>query len=115
MTSILFQNNTERLAFRLRQCTALPEYQLWEQLCQKAESTTLYQRQVALAGFIVDIFCPTRKLVIEVEGDSHDLKYGDREERNQIFQTMGLKIITISNREIKENIEKLLVRLQQIY
>ena len=96
---------TQQLAWRLRQCTTLPEYKLWQVLSKRFELSFL--RQQAISAYVVDIFCPRMNLVIEIGGDVHDLKF-DHENRLATFEKLGLSCLCIGNNEIKNDMEKVI-------
>ena len=60
-------------------------------------------KQRIIKGFVVDFYCDYLKLVIEVDGCSHD-KPNDLlfdEERTKIFENLGIKILRFRNEEIQ--------------
>ena len=105
-------NIVQVLAERLRRCRQLPEYELWKALSNYFSSTVEFIRYYPLKDFLVDIVCPNLKLAIEIEGDSHDLKFGQGEYRQAQLEKAGFKILRFSNTEIKANIEDVLERIR---
>jgi very-short-patch-repair endonuclease len=59
----------------------------------------------------VDCCCPSAKLVIEEDGDSHyadeDVKLKDKE-RQKYIEDLGFTVLRFTNKEIVENIEGVL-------
>lgn len=67
-----------------------------------------FNRQVVLGSFIIDIYSPSLKLVIEVDGDSHDLKYGDRAAKESYLTSLGITLLVITNQQIKQQLAEVL-------
>ena len=64
-------------------------------------------RQRPIHHFIVDFYCPTLKLVIELDGDSHanqDAQAYDTE-RTQILEGYGLQVIRFTNHQVLHEFE----------
>lgn len=107
MNYTLSNTKLDRLASKLRACTQLPEFDLWQQL-QSNISDYYFQRQHLLDEYIVDCYCPELKLVIEIDGDSHNLKHGQQNSRYQYFKSLGIRILRFTNTEIKEDLSYVL-------
>lgn len=50
-----------------------PEKRLWAALRDSRVAGFKFRRQAVIGSRIVDFFCPGRSLVIEVDGDTHDV------------------------------------------
>jgi very-short-patch-repair endonuclease len=59
-------------------------------------------RQRPIDQFIVDFYCPELKLVIEIDGDSHNSENAQVYdlERTQILEGYGLTVIRFTNEEV---------------
>jgi len=98
---------------KLRQARALranmteAETILWERLRRKGILNVKFRRQQVIEGFIVDFYCESVKLVIEVDGSVHDTEDQKAvdEHRRKVFQACGLKELRFANREIVGDIE----------
>lgn len=63
------------------------EAELWERLRGHGVGAR-FRRQIVIAGFIVDFWCPQRKLAVEIDGPSHD-PVRDHE-RDQVLRELGI-------------------------
>jgi len=81
------------------------EQRLWFECLQKFPHRVLRQRPIL--GFVVDFYCPTLKLVIEVDDESHFTPEGQAYdlERTQKLEGLGLKVLRFSNLEATQNLE----------
>ncbi|MCL2152828.1 MAG: endonuclease domain-containing protein [Oscillospiraceae bacterium] len=89
------------LARQLRSKATREENMLWYDLLSKYPVRFLRQRPIG--RYIADFYCPTRKLVIEVDGKQHEL--ADAKEydaiRTDFFNCLGIEVIRFSNEDIK--------------
>jgi len=92
-------------AKELRKNMTAAEKKLWHEYLRNLEFRVLRQRPIA--HFIVDFYCPSFKLVIEVDGDSHFTDEGkeyDRE-RTQCLEGYGLKVVRFTNYQVLQEFE----------
>ena len=59
---------------------------------------------MGVAGFIVDFYCHKAGLVIEVDGDIHDLQQEEDARREKVLREMGLRIVRFGNEEVERNL-----------
>ena len=97
---------TVRKARNLRAAMSLPEVQLWQHLRRKPQGLK-FRRQHPVGPFVVDFYCASAKLVVEIDGIAHDM--GNRPQRDasrDAFLTeRGLRVIRIPAGEVLENAE----------
>ncbi|MDI9637848.1 endonuclease domain-containing protein [Geitlerinema splendidum] len=67
-------------------------------------------------NFIVDFYCAALKLVIEIDGESHFTEQGRLydQERSQILESYGLRIVRFTNREVLEDFEGVCEKLREL-
>ena len=63
-----------------------------------------FLRQKPMDCFIVDFYCSSLKLVIEIDGDSHAESPENDAERTRILNGYGLTVIRYTNYEVLHNI-----------
>jgi very-short-patch-repair endonuclease len=91
------------------------EKMLWEHLRRKNILGVKIRRQQIIEGFIVDFYCESAKLVIEVDGEIHsnpERQVIDVHRRN-VFIARGLREIRFANNEILNNIDNVLLEIVQ--
>lgn len=86
-------------ARRLRRELSLPEKLLWVRL---RGADVRFRRQHPIGPYVIDFYCPTAKLVIEVDGFAHDV--GDRPERDDVrngwLKDEGIQVLRISAKDV---------------
>ena len=65
-----------------------------------------------LSFYIVDFYCHEWRLVVELDGSSHDGKKDDDTERSEIIQAAGVRVSRFRNEEVEENIAGVLQHLK---
>ena len=97
-------------AKELRHDMTPAEKLLWQEL-RGNKLGVHFRRQQIIAGFIVDFYCHRAALVIEVDGDVHDLQKEEDAGREKVLLEMGLKVVRFKNdevvRELPEVVEKI--------
>jgi|SRR5690349_4089118 len=100
-------------ARELRREMTLAEAILWQEL-RANKLGVHFRRQQIITGFIVDFYCHKAALVIEVDGDIHDLQKEDDARREKALSEMGLKIVRFRNDEILNNLLVVVKRIKDL-
>ncbi len=96
--------STER-ARELRQESSIPERVLWGMLRNRRLGGLKFRRQVAFDPYVVDFLCAENKLVVELDGQSHDGQHDYDRRRTEHLESLGLRVIRVTNRELATNKE----------
>lgn len=95
-------------ARKLRKNMTPAEVRLWQRIRRKQLNNLQFYRQRNLGKYIVDFYCPARKLVIEIDGGQHyesgKLIEKDKERENYLRSVLKLKVIRFTNIDILKNI-----------
>jgi very-short-patch-repair endonuclease len=86
-------------AKELRREMTPAEKRLWQEVRAKKLSVR-FRRQQVIAGFIVDFYCHKAALVVEVDGDIHELQQHEDARREKVLTDIGLRMIRFQNDEI---------------
>jgi len=92
-------------AKELRKAGNLSEVLFWNQVKNKQFLGLDFDRQKIIGNYIVDFYCKDLGLIIEIDGASHDSKVEYDIERDAYLKSLGLKVIHISDLDIKNNLE----------
>src|ERR1700682_50598 len=85
------------LAKQLRGEMTLAERRLWKALRRNAAEGFHFRRQQVIQGYIVDFYCNTVKLAIEVDGGVHGERTNYDELRDAVLARNGVHVVRISN------------------
>ena len=73
---------------------------LWNELRKRRFKNLLFNRQKIIGNYIVDFFCFEYKLIIEIDGGSHNQKQEYDRRRDKYLKSLGLNIIHISTEDM---------------
>jgi very-short-patch-repair endonuclease len=98
-------NPFSRLGREPKQNDADAENLLWSKLRRKQLKGHQFYRQKVIGRYIVDFYCATEKLVIEVDGGQHYTEEGKKKDRlrNEALSKLGLAVLRFSDREVLES------------
>src|SRR5207302_1452527 len=84
---------------------------LWQRLRGGRLNGLKFRRQQIIDGFIVDFYCHTAGLVLEVDGAVHRGQVENDAQREQVLVAHGLRVLRLSNDQVEQDIEGLLKRI----
>ncbi len=64
--------------------------------------------------FIADFYCHENRLVVEIDGKSHDHQKEYDELRTYIVNNSGIEVVRFRDEEIEKDLDQILERLKQI-
>jgi very-short-patch-repair endonuclease len=96
----LFRQTLVGRARHLRQNLTIPELRLLQRLRGDQILGLRFRRQYRIGSYIADFYCHAAKLVIEVDGDSHDEREEYDARRTCWLSQEGLKVLRFTNDDI---------------
>ena len=100
-------------AKELRRDMTPSEKMLWEEL-RANKLGVHFRRQQVIQGFIVDFYCHKASLVIEVDGDIHDLQRDEDARREKTLSELELRVIRFRNDEVARDLSGVVERIKQL-
>ncbi|GAN00103.1 possible DNA methylase [alpha proteobacterium U9-1i] len=78
------------------------ELNLWALLRDRRLIKRKFRRQHVIGRYVVDFACPAIKLVIEVDGPSHDAaeQRAFDEQRTEYLQRSGWRVLRVTNTDV---------------
>lgn len=88
---------------------------LWQHL-HRSQLGFKFRRQISFDYFIADFYCPSVKLVVEIDGDSHFEPGADvyDEERTARIAGLGVLVIRFTNQDVLLDLERVLAEIRAI-
>lgn len=114
MTQIFNRFGQRENRKQLRKNPVEAEAILWSRLKNKQQNSIRFRRQASIGRYVVDFYSPRAKLVIELDGSTHD----DNEARTydhireQFLKSLGLRILRFKNEEVRSNLSNVLRTIQ---
>ena len=93
---------TKARATRLRSTMSLPERILWSALRRKATGLR-FRRQQPAGPYVLDFYCHSIKLCIEVDGQQHDFSVARDAARDRWLREQGVRTVRIAARDVLRN------------
>ncbi len=89
-------------ARRLRKKSTKAEELLWEVLRNEKLAGLKFRRQHPAANYILDFYCHSQKMAIEIDGPVHDSDWHEESDikREQVLKSLGIKVIRFRNDEV---------------
>lgn len=103
--------NVQQRAKELRQEMTPAEKALWQLLRNRQLNGLKFRRQHPLGPFISDFYCAECRLVIELDGDIHDMQKDQDHQRTCQFEEFGCHVIRFRNDEVMTNINLVLNKI----
>ena len=91
----------------------LSEILLWQQLKKKQVLGYDFHRQKPIDEYVADFYCPRLKLVIEIDGDSHDGKEDADRKRQEKLESLGLTVMRFWDSDVKSNVDGIVEQLRE--
>jgi very-short-patch-repair endonuclease len=95
-------------AQELRKQQTPTEQIIWECLRDRRFLNAKFRRQHNIGQFIVDFYCRTAKLVIELDGEVHNSQKIEDANRDEWMQAHGLIVLRFGNNEVLDNLGEVL-------
>jgi very-short-patch-repair endonuclease len=86
---------------------------LWHEVRAKKLGVR-FRRQQVIQGFIVDFYCHKAALVIEVDGDVHDLQQEEDARREKVLAEMGLRVVRFGNNVVVRGLSAVVGKIREI-
>jgi very-short-patch-repair endonuclease len=114
-----FSNLKSIKSFRkkLRNESTSAEAALWNLIKNKQISGRKFRRQHGLGNYIVDFYCSSEKLIIELDGDSHGdySKIEQDKERDSSLEKKGYIIIRFENKLVFQDPEYVQEKIKECF
>lgn len=106
MTKVFNVSTTKDLRAKLRTNMTAPERRLWACL-RKNQLGVKFRRQFGVGCYIVDFYCPAKRLVIEVDGDSHFCAEGMAYDqvRDDYVRSLGIQVLRFTNQQVMQELD----------
>jgi very-short-patch-repair endonuclease len=106
---------TKENARKLRRSMSLPEVLLWRELRKRLDGVQ-FRRQHPAGSYVLDFFCATANLAIEVDGEAHNR--GDRPERDiardDWLTRQDIRVMRVTANEVLKNLDGVLQAISTV-
>jgi len=103
----------EQAAWRLRQNLTPAEAKLWRVLRNRQFEELRFRCQHPVGRFILDFYCPSQKLAIEVDGDVHGKQAEYDAVRTEQLEAYGYRVLRFTNEAVMGDLDGVLEEIRQ--
>ncbi len=112
------RNNRISLKSRRKQLRNDPtpaEKLLWLYLKESQLDGHKFRRQHSYGPYVMDFYCPSKRLCIELDGESHDTPESKAHDgiKDSYLSTHHIKVLRFTNEEVYANVENVLGRIRR--
>ena len=102
---------------QLRKKLTPAEAFLWTQLKSRQLGNKRFTKQHSIGDYIVDFYCASEKLIVELDGQvhfNHEAQEYDRK-RTIYLQNLGYKVIRFENKMVFDHLPSVLMEIQECF
>lgn len=110
-----FKRRMHEVARNLRQRQTAAETMLWQSIRNKKLDGRKFRRQVPIGAVVVDFYCATERLVVEVDGPVHDNRQEADRLRQALLEELGIRFVRLKNYEVEHNLPSALNTIRQAF
>ena len=108
---IPYNPKLKNLARKLRKNSTFAEVLLWMNIKGRVLGCE-FHRQVPLDEYIVDFFCHELKLVIEIDGYTHNYNYENEQLRQMRIESYGIRVLRFNDEDVKKHMNNVMRIIQ---
>jgi very-short-patch-repair endonuclease len=93
------------------------EATMWKALQQKKLEGRKFRRQHSVGKYVLDFYCPTERLAVELDGAEHFTVHGSLhdEERDDYLKSLNIRVVRFENKEVYNNLEMVLEEIKSYF
>jgi len=86
---------------------------LWNHLKSRKFEGRRFTKQHSIGNYIIDFYCPSEKLIIELDGEIHNNANAleNDEKRTKFLESFGYKVIRFENKMVFDNLSSVLLEI----
>jgi len=103
--------NKKAIRKRLRKSSTPQEVILWSRL-RRNQLGYKFRRQHSIGRYIVDFYCPEKKLIIEIDGSQHiETQKEYDEQRDEYLKSLGFTVLRFWDNDVNNNLDGVLMKI----
>jgi len=115
MNEYLYNDPAKKLKRRrLRKDATCAERKLWSVVRGRGIAGLRFFRQYGVGSYVLDFYCPERKLAVEVDGGQHADLHSEQHDadRERYLRQLGILVIRFWNNDVLQNTEGVVERIR---
>ncbi len=103
------------VARQFRKAPTHGEARLWHTLRRKSLDGRKFRRQQPIGPFVVDFFCASERLIVEVDGPIHATQREADRARQHLLETLGLRFVRLSAEQVEHDLPAALAAIRNAF
>ncbi|RDV13888.1 endonuclease domain-containing protein [Pontibacter diazotrophicus] len=101
----------------LRNDATPAEGELWKYLKDAQLRGRKFRRQHSIGNYILDFYCPSEKLAVELDGQVHFHSAATEadKERDEVLQSLGIRVLRFENSDVFQQTESVLQEIADAF
>ncbi|GAB3202165.1 DUF559 domain-containing protein [Pontibacter aydingkolensis] len=101
----------------LRRNLTPAEAELWKYLNDSQLEGRKFRRQHSIGNFILDFYCPSERLAIELDGQVHEHSVAEQADmvRDQKLYKLGIKVLRFENQDVFQQLDAVLQEISACF
>ncbi len=100
------------IARQYQKAPAPSEALLWEGLRARKLDGWKFRRQQPIGPFLFDFFCPSARLVVEVDGPINESQREADENRRALLESLGFRFVRVSSTQVETDLPSALAAIR---
>ena len=111
MVEIIYNHpNRKEVRKKLRKDATPQEVIIWSRI-RNSGIGFKFKRQYSIGGYILDFYCPSKRIGIEIDGSQHLQNKEYDKKRTKLFNDLDIKIVRFWNNEVNTNIDGVMQKI----
>jgi very-short-patch-repair endonuclease len=101
----------------LRSNSTPAEAEIWKYLRSSQLEGRKFRRQHSIGNYILDFYCPSEKIAIELDGQLHFHAAAEQfdTERDQALQELDIKVLRFENKDVFDHLDAVLQEISSCF
>ena len=104
-----------QIARQLRNTTTPSEERLWQTLRKRQLDGRKFRRQVPIGPFVVDFYCSSERLIVEVDGPIHEFQREADCQRERMLESLGLRFVRVTAAEVEDDLPGVIEKIRAAF
>ena len=109
------ERRMQAVARELRKNPTAAENTLWQAIRKRQLDGRKFRRQVAIGAFVVDFYCASERLAIEVDGPVHHTQQEADQIRQELIESLGIYFVRLTNAEVEHHLPNALNKIRRAF
>ncbi len=88
---------------------------LWQAIRSRRLDGRKFRRQQPIGAFVVDFFCGSERLIVEVDGRIHESQQERDQQRQELLESLNLKVLRVTSQQVETNLNSVLIVIQESF